>query len=43
MKVLWFSATPSLFDEQKFGGWIASLERIVLKHRTDIELAIAFE
>lgn len=43
MKVLWFSSTPSLFDEQKFGGWIASLERIVLKHRTDIELAIAFE
>lgn len=43
MRVLWFSATPSLFDEQKFGGWIASLERIVLKHKTDIELAIAFE
>lgn len=43
MRVLWFSATPSLFNEKKIGGWIASLERIVLKHKTDIDLAIAFE
>lgn len=43
MKVLWFSVTPSMFDEKKYGGWIASLERIVEKYSEDIELAIAFE
>lgn len=43
VRVLWFSVTPSLYDEKKYGGWIASLERIVKKYGNDIELAIAFE
>lgn len=43
MRVLWFSVTPSLYDEKKYGGWIASLERIVRQHRKEIELGIAFE
>lgn len=43
MRVLWFSVTPSLYDEKKYGGWIASLERIVNKYGNNIELAIAFE
>ena len=43
MRVLWFSVTPSLYDEKKYGGWIASLERIVKKYGNNIELAIAFE
>lgn len=43
MKVLWFSVTPSLYDEKKYGGWIASLERIVRQNREEVELGIAFE
>lgn len=43
MRVLWFSVTPSMFDEKKYGGWIASLEQVIKKYSTDIELAIAFE
>lgn len=43
MRVLWFAVTPSLYDEKSFGGWIASLERIVRKYGSDIELGIAFE
>ena len=43
MKVLWFSVTPSLYDETKYGGWIASLEKIVANKSDNIELAIAFE
>ena len=43
MKVLWFSATPSLYEEKKFGGWIASLELVVRNYCKNIELGIAFE
>lgn len=43
MRVLWFSVTPSLFDEKKYGGWIASLEQIVRSNNSQVELAIAFE
>lgn len=43
MKVLWFSATPSLYEEKQIGGWIASLELVVRKYCKDIELGIAFE
>ena len=43
MRVLWFSVTPSLYEEKKYGGWIASLERIINKYGADIELGIAFE
>lgn len=43
MRVLWFSITPSLYDEKKSGCWIASLERIVRVHPEDITLGIAFE
>lgn len=45
MRILWFSATPSLFNPKSNshngGGWIASLEQIVRKEPT-IELGIAF-
>lgn len=45
MKVLWFSNTPSLYDQKAHhyhgGGWIASLEQL-MAGRNDIELAIAF-
>jgi len=45
MKVLWFTNTPSLYDEGKHvyhgGGWIESLERLI-QRRNDIELAVAF-
>lgn len=43
MRVLWLATAPSLYDEQKVMGWIASLERIVRKYCTDIDLGIAFE
>ena len=43
MRVLWFSVTPSLYDEKTYGGWVASLERIVRQYGSDIELGIAFE
>lgn len=44
MRVLWLSVTPSLYDEGKIGGWIASLESIVQsKHVADIKLGIVFE
>ena len=43
MRVLWFSVTPSLYDETKHGGWVASLEKIVRDYYPDIELGIAFE
>lgn len=46
MKVLWFTVTPSLYDENRLphkgGGWIASLEALVRKV-PDIELGVAFE
>ena len=45
MKILWFTNTPSLFDQGKHsyhgGGWIESLETL-LKEREDVELAVAF-
>lgn len=43
MRVLWFSVTPSLYDEKTYGGWVALLERIVRQYADDIELGIAFE
>lgn len=43
MRVLWFSVTPSLYDEKTYGGWVASLERIVRQYGSNIELGIAFE
>ena len=43
MRVLWFSLTPSLYDEKTYGGWVASLERIVRKYGDNIQLGIAFE
>lgn len=43
MRVLWFSVTPSLYDEKTYGGWVASLERIVRKYGDNIQLGIAFE
>lgn len=46
MRVLWFSATPSLYGannvEHNGGGWIASLEAR-LRHRSGVELGVAFE
>lgn len=43
MKVLWLSPTPSMYDEQKIGGWITSLESSFRKYAPEIELGIAFE
>lgn len=43
MRVLWFSVTPSLYDEKTYGGWVASLEKIIRQYGKDIELGIAFE
>lgn len=43
MRVLWFSVTPSLYEEKKYGGWVASLERIITNKCPDINLGIAFE
>lgn len=44
MRVLWFSITPGLLgkDPNNAGGWIESLERIVMK-RTDVDLGVVFE
>ena len=43
MRVLWFSVTPSLYEEKVTGGWVASLERVVRQYGKNIELGIAFE
>lgn len=43
LKVLWFSVTPSMYDEKTYGGWVASLERIVRRYGEGIQLGIAFE
>lgn len=43
MRVLWLSVTPSLYDEKTYGGWVASLERIVKQYGKNIDLGIAFE
>jgi hypothetical protein len=43
MRILWLSVTPSLYDEKKYGGWIASLERIMRQYGKGIQLGIAFE
>jgi hypothetical protein len=45
MKILWFTSTPSLYDQGKHdyhgGGWIESLEQLI-KEREGIELAVSF-
>jgi glycosyltransferase involved in cell wall biosynthesis len=45
MKILWFTNTPSLYDQGKHsyhgGGWIESLEELVSK-QNDVELAVSF-
>jgi glycosyltransferase involved in cell wall biosynthesis len=45
MKVLWFTNTPSLYDQGKHhyygGGWIESLEEIV-RTRSEIDLGVSF-
>jgi hypothetical protein len=45
MKILWFTNTPSLYEQGKHqyygGGWIESLEEIV-KDQKEIELAVSF-
>lgn len=45
MRVLWFSVTPSLYNDETNehggGGWIAALERILTSSHT-IELGVAF-
>ncbi len=43
MRVLWFSVTPSMYEEKTYGGWVASLEHIIRKYANDIDLGIAFE
>lgn len=43
MRVLWLSVTPSMYDERNYGGWIASLEKVIRRYGKDIELGIAFE
>lgn len=46
MKVLWFSVTPSLYNQKRNGhnggGWIESLERIIHEYGENIQLGIAF-
>ncbi|MFW8602417.1 glycosyltransferase family 4 protein [Desulfobacterota bacterium M19] len=45
MKILWFTSTPSLYDQGKHsyhgGGWIESLEQLV-SNDDDIELGVSF-
>ena len=45
MKILWFTNTPSLYDQGKHhyhgGGWIESLEQLV-KEQEGIEIAVSF-
>ena len=45
LKVLWFAATSSLYEEGTHfyngGGWISSLERLITE-KTNIDLAISF-
>lgn len=45
MKILWFTNTPSLYDQGKHyyhgGGWIESLEELLQKENS-IELAVSF-
>lgn len=44
MRVLFLSVTPGLFNEEKIGGWIASLENLIhLYHKEKIELGLIFE
>ena len=43
MRVLWFSVTPSMYEEKTYGGWVASLEHIIRKYANGINLGIAFE
>jgi len=45
MRILWFTNTPSLYDQGKHhyhgGGWIESLEKLI-KKKEEIELAVSF-
>lgn len=45
MKILWFTNTPSFYDQGKHhyhgGGWIESLEALIKEQKT-IELAVSF-
>lgn len=45
MRILWFTNTPSLYDQGKHsyhgGGWIESLEKL-LQQENSIELAVSF-
>lgn len=45
MRILWFTNTPSLYDQGKHlyhgGGWIESLEQLI-KDKEEIELAVSF-
>ncbi len=44
MKVLWLSASPSMFETSKTFGWIASLENVVHQYLDkNVKLGIAFE
>ena len=44
MRVLFLSVTPGLFNNEKIGGWIASLENVIhLYHKETIELGLVFE
>lgn len=43
MKVLWLSPTPAMYDEKKYGSWVASLEVSLIKYCKDVSLGIAFE
>ncbi len=43
MRVLWFSVTPSMYEEKTYGGWVASLEHIIRRYADGIDLGIAFE
>lgn len=44
MRVLFLSVTPGLFNEEKIGGWIASLENIIHSfHKERIKLGLVFE
>lgn len=43
MRVLWFSPTPSMYNETKAGGWVASLEQVLRQYLPDVSLGIAFD
>ena len=43
MKVLWCSLTPGLYDDKKYGTWVAALQSAIMRYCPDIELGIMFE